>query len=905
MKKLVKCLLASGLLVGMLAACSPKKDSSCDPTSDQPASSEAPSSSSSSSETPVPPEPQPEPKTEWTRAEELVFAQYEIEVLPFASELSIEDATDGVVLATSKEEVTTDDVDAYVALLEEQVTEDGDNCYVAINDYLIGGNTQDLELLGFDLGTSDVYQYLREFDPSLETDYRFQNLVSVGINEDGLLQVASATVCLPLFSGWEGIIGGGMEAYPLLYESSSGREVNFMTTQYSMVFSAMLAESMEIAANAMPFAPEVIHPEIVKEQTYGVSYNPALQAPYFLSNIYSSYYDQSEFIIWFIDTNDEGIVSYTQEQLDALIETVKASEYVVSFDDEEKVATYDYNGLNVEVGYALSDFDEAGTIKCIELDYVVKGYEMPGTCEGVVGLAGTLMGAEASDFEYWTPSGSTMQYYVADIYAWDATVEQAVQTAIEAFAKLGVTDIEFEYDEDSGLYFAEVELITSDDQTAIEINVLLVDYSASYGVVIIELQGYEITAAEYAQYLFSTYMFGGEQSYGLNFRYFFGSSAFNQYVAPYLNLAYELFNSENITFTTAEETVNAFITLMDEDWGNYILYYANMDLEDAADLVQADYETADWNELTAAVTGLQDAIEDAEESESYMYVLYYAVVLEDILANLETWRDKYQAQLQDAYNAAFGYDETSGEYKYDNDDFDATALAEAMAAVQAFIDVVNTEGATATVGKAKLNEALAKLQALTPDKQTLLDRLTAAFNEYAPADYSDTNWATLEGYFTTARDLIANEETSFDDAKAAYLQALADMDSVEKKASVQLAEWFAENMVEENFKAETWTDFVDVKLPEFQTRLDAAADEDEEIEIFLEATEYFEKYILNTYTQQINAFVDGLDQTQFTDFSEVTSLRDAALASLADVETEAEAQQILDKLEADVNALRS
>ena len=90
MKKLVKCLLASGLLVGMLAACSPQKDCSCDPTSDQPASSEAPSSSSSSSETPVPPEPQPEPKTEWTRAEELVFGQYKIEVLPFASELSIE-----------------------------------------------------------------------------------------------------------------------------------------------------------------------------------------------------------------------------------------------------------------------------------------------------------------------------------------------------------------------------------------------------------------------------------------------------------------------------------------------------------------------------------------------------------------------------------------------------------------------------------------------------------------------------------------------------------------------------------------------------------------------------------------------------------------------------------------------
>ena len=783
MKKLVKCLLASGLLVGMLSACTPQKDCSCDPTSDQPASSEAPSSSevpsSSSSETPVPPEPQPEPKTEWTRAEELVFGQYKIEVLPFASELSIEDATDGVVLATSKEEATTDDVDAYVALLEEEVTEEGDNCYVAINDYLIGGYTQDLELLGFDLDASDVYQYLREFDPSLDTEYRYQNLVSVGINEDGLLQVASATVCLPLFTGWEGIVGGGMEAYPLLFESSSGREVDFMATQYSMVFSAMLAESMEIAANAMPFAPEIVHPEIVKEQTYGVSYNPALQAPYFLSNIYSSYYDQSEFIIWFLNTDGENPVSYTQEQLDTLIETVKASEYVVSFDDEKKLATYDYNGLNVEVSYALSDFDEAGTIKCIELDYAVKGYEMPGTCEGVVGMAGTLMGAESSDFEYWTPSGSTMQYYVADIYARGVTVEQATQTAIEAFAQLGVTDVEFEYDEESELYVAEVELITSDDQTAIEINVLLVDYSASYGVVIIELQGYEITAAEYAQHLFNKYMFGGEQSYGLNIGRFFGQSAFKQ-VVPYLNLAIELFNSENVTFTTAEETVNAFITLMDEQWGDYILQYANMDLEDAAALVQADYETADWNKLQAAVTGLQGAIEDAEESESYMYVLYYAVVLEDILANLETWRDKYQAQLDAAYKAAFGWDEATQSYKYDDDDFDATALADAKAAVQEFTDVVNTEGATATEGKAKLNAAIAKLQALTPDKATLTARLTAAYGEYVETDYSPENWETLTGIYNTALELIGKEETSFDDAKAAYLQALADMAAVEK-----------------------------------------------------------------------------------------------------------------------------
>jgi hypothetical protein len=779
MKKLVKCLLASGLLVGMLSACTPQKDCSCDPTSDQPASSEAPSSSSSSSETPVPPEPQPEPKTEWTRAEELVFAKYEIKVLPFASELSIADATDGVVLAASKEEATTDDVDAYVALLEEQVTEDGDNCYVAINDYLIGGNTQDLEKLGFDLDASDVYQYLREFDPTLETDYRYQNLVSVGINEDGLLQVASATVCLPLFTGWEGIVGGGMEAYPLLFESSSGREVDFLATQYSMVFSAMLAESMEIAANAMPFAPEVIHPEIVKEQTYGVSYNPALQAPYFLSNIYSSYYDQSEFIIWFLNTDGEAPVSYTQEQLDTLIETVKASEYVVSFDDEKNLATYDYNGLNVEVGYALSDFDEAGTIKCIELDYAVKGYEMPGTREGVVGMAGTLMGAEASDFEYWTPSGSTMQYYVADIYARGVTVEQATQTAIEAFAQLGVTDVEFEYDEESELYVAEVELITSDDQTAIEIKVLLVDYTSDYGVVVIELQGYEISAAEYAQHLFNKYMYGGEQSYGLNIRRFFGQSAFKQ-VVPYLNLAIELFNSENVTFTTAEETVNAFITLMDEQWGDYILQYSNEYLEAAADLVEADYETADWNKLHAAVTSLQSAIEASEESKSYMNVLYCAVVLEDILANLKTWRDKYQAQLDAANKAAFGWDEATQSYKYDDADFDATALADAKAAVQAFTDAINTEGATATECKAKLNEAIAKLQALTPDKATLTARLTAAYGEYVESDYSPENWETLTGIYNTALELIGKEETSFDDGKAAYLKALADMAAVEK-----------------------------------------------------------------------------------------------------------------------------
>lgn len=784
MKKLVKCLLASGLLVGMLAACSPQKDCSCDPTSDQPASSEAPSSSSSSSETPVPPEPQPEPKTEWTRAEELVFAQYEIAELPFASELSIEDATDGVVLATSKEEVTTDDVDAYVTLLEEQVTKEGDNVYIAINDFLALGFTQDLEMLGFDLAASDVYQYLREFDPEYNSA-GYQNLVSVGINEDGLLQVASATVCLPYFTMWDGTIGGGMEPYPLLYETSSGREVDLLSLLVAPAYSAMINESMAVAANAMPFDETIVHPEIVKEYTAAVIEYPGLYAPYYLSNVYSSYYDQTGLNLYYINYNEDfsGLVTYTQADFDTLIENVKASESLLDFDEEKKVATYSFNGSLIEVTYALTDYNADGSIKCIELDYVVKSYEMPNDEFGVIGVVATGMGNDP-EFSFKDDT------YYSDAAFFDMSLEEVLSAFDGTLLDSGLVSVTEEWTHQTSgqdLYYVQYEFIVDGDKTAVELTALAVDLTSSKGYVLVELQGYHITAAEYAAYLFNNYVMNSDDSKGSPYGYaysiyaYFGQTIFQKYVQNYVVFVQELLTSEGITFTTAEQAIDTLFGLLDDTFKNAFENYAAEDLEQFAGMVQADYETADWNKLQAAATSLQTALDGVHnDGDDYRLVAYYLLVLENLFSTVQTWREKYQAQLEEAKKAAYGYDKESGEYKYDDADFNADALADANAAVQAFTDVVNTEGATATEGKAKLYAAIAKLQALTPDKATLTARLTAAYGEYVESDYSPENWTTLTGIYNTALELIGKEETSFDDGKAAYLQALTDMAAVEK-----------------------------------------------------------------------------------------------------------------------------
>ena len=281
MKKFVKCLLASGLLVGLLAGCNTKKPSSSQPSP----SSEAPSSSSeapssSSSETPVPPEPPVPVKEEWTNAEKLIFANFQIEELPYAHEMSIENVSEGIVFAVSKDEKEVSDVEEYALTLEDYEVEiEGEtyNPYVAVGEYF-GGLTYDLEYLGFDLDSADPVQYLRDLD-LVGTDYRYQNLVTVGIDLDGHLMVASATVCLPLFSGWEGIIGGGMVPFPLLATSGTD-EINFFQDYIGFAWNLQLAQQMNLATNAGPFCDAIVHPEITKDITCGVSLNTAIGYPY-------------------------------------------------------------------------------------------------------------------------------------------------------------------------------------------------------------------------------------------------------------------------------------------------------------------------------------------------------------------------------------------------------------------------------------------------------------------------------------------------------------------------------------------------------------------------------------------------------------------------------------------------
>ena len=889
MKKFVKCLLASGLLVGLLAGCNTNKQSSSQPSP----SSEAPSSSSetpssSSSETPVPPEPPVPVKEEWTNAEKLIFANFEIEELPFDYEMSIEDVQDGVVFAVSKDEKEVEDVEAYSLVLEEYEVEiEGEvfNPYVAVGEYF-GGLTYDLEYLGFDLDSADPVQYLRELD-LVGTDYRYQNLVTVGLDVDGHLMVASATVCLPLFSGWEGIIGGGMEIYPLLYDSaSSGNEVNFFEGYIGYVFGLQLQQNMDIAVNAAAFCDEIVHPEITKEITYAASLNHAVFYPYFLSNIYSSQYDQSTYSLFFINTNAEqtALVSYTQDDFDALIAEVQLSEALVSFDSETNVALYNHNGGAVEVTYSLVNFDEQGTLKCIELDYEVLGYEMPDDKFGIVGVLGTVAGFEATDFELREDQG--LEIYDAWNYVRTfSSLEEALVALTEAAHANGY-ELEWSYDSENEWYQAEAEKIINGDTVAVELEIVVADwYLSSYGVLVVETLAYEITAIEYSEYLLVSYLMNNDDSEGNPYGYayslysIFGESIFENYVAPYLTYAMELMESEDVTFETAVNALDVFIKIMDEQFGSALVSYAGNELDYVATLVATDYETSDWNKVSAAAEGLEEALEDAEESETYLYVAYYVAVLDDLLSNLQTWRAKYMEQLEAAYDAAYGWDEDTQTYKYDDDDFDADAVAAAEAAVDAFLDVINTESSTASQGKAKLNLAINKLKALTPDKQTLLDRLDAAYLEYDESDYSEANWLLLTGYYETARALIADEETSFDDGKVAYLEALDDMASVEKTLEGQLREYFAEEFNEEDYLPETWVAF-QAFLDEQVQAITDAAEEDKE-DVALAAMLALDEWLVNFYKAKLLVEFNACDPDDFTEhYAELESVYASCVSTI-------------------------
>ena len=295
-------------------------------------------------------------------------------------------------------------------------------------------------------------------------------------------------------------------------------------------------------------------------------------------------------------------------------------------------------------------------------------------------------------------------------------------------------------------------------------------------------------------------------------------------------------------------------------------------LNDIAALSQNDYETSDWNTIQSYSSKLSEAITAAQSGEAtYRNVFAYYYLTYMAKRTIKTWRAKYLAQLEAARKEAYGWDEETQTYKYDDRDFDADAVAAAKAAINAFMEVYNTEGATAAQGLAKLNVAIKKLKALTPDKQTLLDRLDAAYEEYDESEYSATNWLVLKGYYETAKDLIANEETSFDDGKAAYKQALVQMASVEKTHEAQLREYFAEEFNQEDYLPETWTAFLAFLEEQVQTITDAAEEEKENATNA--AKHALDEWLVNFYKDKLQTEFDACDPNDFTEhYSELQSV---------------------------------
>ena len=444
MKKFVKGLLVSGFAVALLAGCSNK---------------------SKSSECPVcPPVPEPETKNAWTDEELEILDYYYHDEIPFACELSLEGVEDGVLYAVSKDEVSDEDLLAY----DDMFQEDGHFKIYNVGP-VTGGLSLDVGELGFDL-SGDVFQYYRPYMD--EAGYSLTRFYTIGLNEDGHLQVAMSASLTPLFSLSNGKIGtGGL--YSMLFDDE-GEEFNFLNEYYIWAANSNVSSQAGSPSYCDPFyyLTKYVFPDLlVKETDTATHYtlgsydSLAAYAPFTSGNVLSEEFD-SKFSITLMDfdvagnklsdfyTEDdfEGVLDWFDAFVDAgVFELLDSSYEVGEHGPEASMLVKDPDGFTSEFTVSFLTYGEGEDVETyLEFGYELVDFKLPSY--GIY-VADAILESINPNYSYSSLQVQTDSYsqrtvmgYIAYEATETYTMADAVEDAIDAIVENGIAkEYELEY----------------------------------------------------------------------------------------------------------------------------------------------------------------------------------------------------------------------------------------------------------------------------------------------------------------------------------------------------------------------------------------------------------------------------------------------------------------------------
>lgn len=768
MKKFVKYLLASTVLVGLLAGCS-KQCPACPDNS----------SSGESSEPIVP----VEVKEEWTEEELETFDDLYIEELPFAYELEITDYAGGVLFATSAKEASDEDVEAFGELLEE------DDLYEAYN---FSGLEESLDIaaLGFD---GDAYLYTRPYQD--DARYNLMNTVAIGLNEDGYLQVAMAATWAPLYLLSGGQIGDGSSFFGLLFEDDEAEVEEGEDPELFNFYEEYFAWGIESAFSLVENAPSAAHPiletptpTIEQDVTNGALLNFAVAYPFTYGNINSNYFTP-EYVVSFANFEDKTFVPFTEEDFNGLVDEVADFDNFTLLVDEEDDPTVDpepepirrdgeeeeaiearfeaeIDGYTLLVIYSLDElnFGSAGSGYGISIHFVYEDFVMQNRAEFVVSAVADAL--QSASVEYQPGVFLTAAFFGLEE---DATEDDFYDAFDEILYTLWIYDIisdeqffsaTLEYDEEYEEYVGQIYLDSDEYRVFLQFE-LTQDEDEDGKYIACYILGYEYTLEDYTngcaydiyQYMQALISYGLLSSRNSLYGYIYGMVFLTQYSS---------------SFAAADTIESEAFAFIDMYYGEDILYYAEEYLTEFLNMDPEEYFEDDWEALEEAATYLYLAYEKYVEDEDAgiehgMYDLFELLLAsidyEDVYYTIETKSDQVEdmvGELEDILDSL-----TANEY----DDADWEGF-------QAIIDQAEQAmlaAATSDEAQEILDEAAENL--LGAIKTALLAYLDRFYEENAD-NWTDEELAELA--YLEGQDAIEGAQTAAA-AEAAWVNAYQEL----------------------------------------------------------------------------------------------------------------------------------
>ena len=802
MKKFVKGLLVSGFAVALLAGCSNK---------------------SKSSECPVcPPVPEPETKNAWTDEELEILDYYYHDEIPFACELSLEGVEDGVLYAVSKDEVSDEDLLAY----DDMFQEDGHFKIYNVGP-VTGGLSLDVGELGFDL-SGDVFQYYRPYMD--EAGYSLTRFYTIGLNEDGHLQVAMSASLTPLFSLSNGKIGtGGL--YSMLFDDEEGEEFNFLNEYYIWAAQSNVSSQAGSPTLANPFyyLTKYVFPDLlVKETDTATHYtlgsydSLAAYAPFTSGNVFSDEFD-SKFSITLADFDVAGNKLsnfYTEEDyqgvldwFDAFInagifEVVDASMEEGEHGPEASMLVKDTYGFTSEFTVSFLTYGEGEDVETyLEFDYELVDYKLVASAPFV---ADAFLEEIDSSFDVSTMQISANQVtgeytakgYIAYAESENYTLTDALEDVVDTFKETGIAkeyELTFEAAAEDDIY---VTAYYKDDTTEVTLEANVFAFVIDNTPAIVTY----VTATD--RNAVGTYLYGEDvellSNYYTAVNYWLNDS-YGPYITNYVKSAKAAIDAElgmarfgnlagldNLVIS-GFEALNAIngITqsgnFLDQLFGctvdvttgeiTWTGTYSSTIFQYAAQYIENEeyYTPEDIDKIKEAYgLGVKGAYLGKTNHRYYAYILIACQQLDQLMESIVPWSDQANAYLAEKWT----YQES--DYSEEN-----WATIQALYAAipeqwsrSDFKQVVDGAVALADAVPTKAEEELAAY------KQERLAALNTLFAGYQEADYYEADWTALNTAYTDGQTAIS-AATDKDGVDSAYGACKDAMDAVPTKAAIE------------------------------------------------------------------------------------------------------------------------